>query len=391
MGAPEMDPGGYRKWLFRRINSELFSADFVGSQKTNPAPRMLPDDDHEGHSGFRIDEITQHVDEWLAAARPDIILLMIGTNDMFQDFDLSNAPQRMTKLLAKIRKCCPNAEVVVATIPLSTTPKIEARVQAYNQALPGVVAKAGGRVTLVDMYHIIAEDDIADRHRHGLHPTPTGYLKIADAWFDAIATLPIKSSGLRQSPPRLLHGWPLVEERVNGGQAGSSLGVRGHAKKLDTKAVRGVPPMGDFSLVFWAKASQADEVQDLLCVCRPPYAEHAFSLQLAGGRLGLRCGEHRITAPKKISAKRWHQFAFVRNGDRIILWVDATPYVARFPADNIYQGTLYLGDPAGERRLGGWINNVTVWSGALWGGQVNDQYRALLLGCESTVGVMKDP
>src|SRR5690349_12885605 len=48
-------PGGYRVGLWQRLVSGGFSVDFVGTGFNGPA--SLGDHDHEGHSGFRIDQI----------------------------------------------------------------------------------------------------------------------------------------------------------------------------------------------------------------------------------------------------------------------------------------------------------------------------------------------
>src|ERR1041384_5471974 len=49
-------PGGYRAPLYRLMTNAGFTVDFVGTATDNSAP-SLPDPDHEGHSGWRIDQI----------------------------------------------------------------------------------------------------------------------------------------------------------------------------------------------------------------------------------------------------------------------------------------------------------------------------------------------
>ncbi|MBS2964878.1 GDSL family lipase, partial [Actinocrinis puniceicyclus] len=48
-------PGGYRIGLWQRFVSAGYKVDFVGSLFNGPS--TLGDHDHEGHSGWRIDQI----------------------------------------------------------------------------------------------------------------------------------------------------------------------------------------------------------------------------------------------------------------------------------------------------------------------------------------------
>lgn len=173
---PGFVPGGYRTRLYRRLTEELFPVEFVGSAQDNPDPDRLPSPCHEGHGGWRIDEIAAQVDHWLAEARPDIVVLHLGTNDMAQDFDVANAPQRLADLLARIP-----ARVFVAQILNSADEAVRLRVERYNAALPAVAAAAGA--TVVDIFSAVPLTEFADPY----HPDASGYDRIADAWFAALA------------------------------------------------------------------------------------------------------------------------------------------------------------------------------------------------------------
>src|SRR5215208_7092891 len=75
-------PGGYRIELWSRLAAEGLCIDFVGSLANGPS--TLPDRDHEGHSGWRIDQVSDAVVPWLQRSRPHVVLLLIGTNDVGQ-------------------------------------------------------------------------------------------------------------------------------------------------------------------------------------------------------------------------------------------------------------------------------------------------------------------
>ncbi|MDG6101543.1 RICIN domain-containing protein [Dactylosporangium aurantiacum] len=177
-------PGGYRINLWQRLAAGGYTVDFVGSGFNGPA--SLGDHDHEGHSGWRIDQIDANIVGWLQAYTPRTILLHIGTNDMNQNYDVANAPARLSALIDKIRATAPSVELFVAQITPETDATLEARVQAYNAALPGIVAGKGPLTHLVDMHSAITTADLAD----GVHPNATGYDKMAARWFGALQSVP---------------------------------------------------------------------------------------------------------------------------------------------------------------------------------------------------------
>ena len=145
-------PGGYRIGLWQRFSSAGYRVDFVGSQFNGPA--TLGDHDHEGHPGWRIDQIDASIVAWLQAYNPHTVLLHIGTNDILQNYNVSTAPSRLSTLIDHITATVPSAEVFVAQIiPLANSAQ-ESLVRTFNAAIPGIVASkvsAGKHVHLVDM------------------------------------------------------------------------------------------------------------------------------------------------------------------------------------------------------------------------------------------------
>src|SRR5690242_20336255 len=146
-------PGGYRIGLWQRMASGGFRVDFVGTQFNGPA--SLGDHDHEGHPGWRIDQIDANIVGWLQATTPHTVLLHIGTNDVLQNFNLSTAPNRLSTLIDHITATAPTAEVFVATIIPIASASQEAAARTFNAAIPGIVQRnvsAGRHVHLVDMH-----------------------------------------------------------------------------------------------------------------------------------------------------------------------------------------------------------------------------------------------
>jgi len=104
LGSHGVTLGGYRP-VWNRLSTSGLSVDFVGSLSTGPT--TLADKDHEGHGGAGISTIV--VNQWLNAQQPDMIALMIGTNDMFDPAAGSSTSNRLSRLikLPPVTQCKP--------------------------------------------------------------------------------------------------------------------------------------------------------------------------------------------------------------------------------------------------------------------------------------------
>jgi lysophospholipase L1-like esterase len=177
--------------------------DFVGSLSNGPA--SLGDHDHEGHSGWRIDQIDANVVSWLRTTTPHTVLLHIGTNDILQNHDVAGAPARLSALVDHITATVPDAEVFVATIIPMANGGQEAAGRTFNATIPGMVQSkqnAGKHVHLVDMHAALTTADLVD----GVHPTDGGYDKMAATWYTALKAVPGSIGTPGQSTARQIVG-----------------------------------------------------------------------------------------------------------------------------------------------------------------------------------------
>lgn len=182
--------GGYRVPLCQMLIAAGYRVEFVGSvTNNNPAP--YSELHHEGHSGYRIDQILSGLPAWVqSAGEPDIILLLIGTNDYGQRHDPAGAIDRLDELMAEIVALRPQARLVVANLLQRTDDRMaNAAIQGtFNPGVASLVkqyAAAGRRVYFTDMCSALAASDLAD----GLHPNSAGYARMATNWFGVITKI----------------------------------------------------------------------------------------------------------------------------------------------------------------------------------------------------------
>lgn len=201
LGASNTDgyltPGGYRIKLRELLTQDGYSVDYIGSQSNGPD--SLPDKSHEGHSGYRIDQIQANINTWLQNDQPGIVLLMIGHNDMIQNYKLDTAPARLSTLIDTITSIRPNTHVFVASLTPMDNVEYNNRALTYNSAIPGIVENkrsAGKKVTFVNMYDAIGVGDLADF----VHPTLEGFNKMADIWFSSIQSMADADPGPSPTP-----------------------------------------------------------------------------------------------------------------------------------------------------------------------------------------------
>ncbi|MCM2388359.1 phosphatidylinositol-specific phospholipase C domain-containing protein [Streptomyces albipurpureus] len=182
LGVGSSTRTGYRPALAAELADEAVTAQFVGSQVDADGVTR-----HEGHSGWRIDQLQAEIEAWLFEAKPNVVTLHIGTNDMNRDYQVATAPQRLGALIDQIHTASPDTAVVVASLVPATDPAVQARVNAYNAAIPGIVssrAAQGYKITQVSMGGLTTAD-----LNDNLHPNNAGYTKMASAFLGGVREL----------------------------------------------------------------------------------------------------------------------------------------------------------------------------------------------------------
>jgi lysophospholipase L1-like esterase len=185
-GNTETD--SYRRPLWRMFQDARVQADFVGTRRDNnggPPPNPDFDMDHEGYWGWRADEVLAVVGAAAAAHRPDVALVHLGSNDVFQGQDNASTLQELSGVVERLRAANPSVTVLLAQLIPTSRPGRDQQIVELNAAIPGLAARLttpASAVVVVDQY---SGFDPARETRDGTHPNPAGEAKMAQRWFAA--------------------------------------------------------------------------------------------------------------------------------------------------------------------------------------------------------------
>jgi len=182
---------GYRKPLYDRLTISGYRFDFVGGC----ADGDFPGPNHEGHDGWRADEILNgnpgdlsagKLADWLTTYRPDVILLHIGTNDIAAGNQDANKISAILDLIDDYKAGSNTYVTVILAKIINRVPYSQATT-TYNNAVEAMALSriAGGDdIIIADMESALNYiTDMAD----GIHPNDAGYEKMAKVWYDALA------------------------------------------------------------------------------------------------------------------------------------------------------------------------------------------------------------
>lgn len=189
----------YRYPLWQHLVDAGKQVEFIGSQsyKGNGGRSWKPykgqhfPATNEGHSGWRADQILEGLpsgekglDHWIAGYRPDIALIHLGTNDVYQSQTAESTRDEIEQVIIKLRAKNPTIKVLLAKIvPM----RMNSGVPRLNQLLAQLAVKLNkvhSPVVSVDMYSGFSIH--TDMQKDQIHPNAKGEDKMAKRWFDAL-------------------------------------------------------------------------------------------------------------------------------------------------------------------------------------------------------------
>ncbi len=192
------DEGGYRETLFRLAHAAGKSINLVGSRTNGPAtvdgvawPRT-----HEGYSGYTIPALLSNnlTPNNIKTYKPNIVLLMIGTNDLSVGEDMPEV--RLAGIVDTILNADPKLLLFLTQITPGRTDKASYndKVKSYNAAMPAIVsqrAAAGKHIRLMDMNTpFLSNPDYSTALlANGVHPNDAGYKLMGQTWYGVLGPL----------------------------------------------------------------------------------------------------------------------------------------------------------------------------------------------------------
>ncbi len=203
---------GYRRLLYLQLTNAGYNVDFVGSLNGG-----LPDDfdrDNEGHPGWVSGSpaydtsamLSTKLKGFLNNNPPDIVLLLIGTNDLSSqnspwEKTASEVASSIGKLLDSIYVFNPNIKIFIGNIiDRADNQYRHDKTVSTNSLLPSMLnslpTAQKEKITLIDMYtslgdyyYNLSNNNFTyqpSSNLHTLHPNTNGYQVMADTWFNAI-------------------------------------------------------------------------------------------------------------------------------------------------------------------------------------------------------------
>ncbi len=176
---------GYRQKLYLDLVKLGYKVNFVGSMASGQSVLPKFDYDHEGHGGWRDDQIADNIYNFLTQNPAGIVLLHIGTNFINPD------PSDVERILNEIDRYNLDVIVILARIINRTDSSANiAKTTLFNDNVENMalnrIAK-GDKILIVDQEGALNyKFDLAP---DGFHPNKIGYTKMADVWLDALLSL----------------------------------------------------------------------------------------------------------------------------------------------------------------------------------------------------------
>lgn len=203
---------GYRGLLYSLLGDAGVAVQYVGDSTLNSG--SLPSDQthHAGHASYTTYDIAGNLNGldtarykqyggterdpnggyWITgghetgrdAISPDVVLLMVGVNDLSQGQG-DNAQTNLQALLSEFTTLLPEAKILIADLPPSTLFG-ETRINAWNGAVDNAVSEfqaAGKKVFGVDLNSDFPTNGLT---ADGVHPNDIGYTWMATRWSEAI-------------------------------------------------------------------------------------------------------------------------------------------------------------------------------------------------------------
>ncbi len=181
---------GYRSYLYDMLKKDGYDFNFVGPWVIEPAFMPAGNRNHAGVGGYRMSGIKNDMNTFMSIDC-DVIVMMIGTNDMNSD-SAEGLTAQYEELVNMITKSKPEVRLFCASAPPTSfaSGSYTQKHIDFNKGVKGICekkTKEGFHVTWVDMSpessKITNEDLNPEDH---VHPVASGWEKFAITIYNTI-------------------------------------------------------------------------------------------------------------------------------------------------------------------------------------------------------------
>lgn len=206
----------YRYYLHNQLQTVDASFDFVGSENgtadvsggigvvedtdvpitEDPLGVGTWDQDHEGHQGWRADQIWEAtywnsvgIADWAADHTPDVVVINLGANDIIQNQSGANIEQDIIEIIGILRTQNPTVVIVLTTL-IDLAHPLNLDAQADIDELNGIIRGMPAVHTLAESPVVLADIALgyngATMNVDDIHPNATGGQHIATILGDTL-------------------------------------------------------------------------------------------------------------------------------------------------------------------------------------------------------------
>jgi hypothetical protein len=201
LAANPKTQGCWRALLWQRLqNAGVTNTDFVGTLPGGGCGFTF-DGEHDGHGGFKATGIVtdNQLPGWLAISQPDIVMMQLGTNDVWSSLPTASIITAFGVLVDQMRAQKSTMRILVAQIPPMSPTGCAAcnwpgQVVSLNNAIAAwapTKSTSSSPITVVDCWTGFNTADFTD----GVHPNDSGTLKLANCWYEPLKAAIILAGG----------------------------------------------------------------------------------------------------------------------------------------------------------------------------------------------------
>lgn len=190
----DMDHPTYRYHLWKMLRHDGYDVDYVGTLRANHNgvnPAQDFDQDHEGHWGWRADQVLNGIpgqkklSDFLQHNRPDIVLMHLGSNDIFQGESIDQIISELKDIIRILRLSNNDIVILIAQILPVANKTLNTKITLLNTAIGQLPAS----MELSSQLIVVNQFEGFNPYKHtydGVHPNISGEKKMADKWYKSL-------------------------------------------------------------------------------------------------------------------------------------------------------------------------------------------------------------